>query len=538
MAETVATLSRLEGDLERSPAIPCAMGGTVQKLLVHNLAHDRMHLGQIHEKRWALDAMQEGDLPRLLAEMIQARAAIVAALLDLPDEALDRRSEAARDHDPRGDRARALLGAGTRWPRRGRSSWTRRQRDRPGPRSRAPGGWPRRSPSARRNTTAPRASRSRTWPSCARRDCWGCWCPRRPAARGKERPLFARVTAALAEGCGATALMFTMHSAAVAQIGRDARPEQRDRLLAAAVGGASTGSPSATPAADGGEAGVTAVPPKCGLALHGRKSFVTGAAVADAFVATVGEPGGEAFMAVCLKTGGRGSAWGEWDAMGMRASASHDLVFDGYLLDRTERLGPPCDETVGVAPSARRQAPGSTRAWRLEHGTWSRRAYPNGIFAIGFAATSVGIAAAALAHLRRELRARAERRSRAALPECRFGLADAETAVAAARALLGDRGRSAGAGRRGRRRPPSTPPSCSPTASPSRSPTRPCRRSAAAAYMRRIPWSASAATPAPAPSCATPSTNAAKRSPGPCCPRRDAPCPEGSLTAETRDATL
>jgi uncharacterized damage-inducible protein DinB len=94
MADTVATLSRLrEGDLEEISGHPCAMGGTVRKLLVHNLAHDRMHLGQIHEKRWALDVMQEGDLPRLLAESVQARAAIVAALLDLPDEALDQRAE-------------------------------------------------------------------------------------------------------------------------------------------------------------------------------------------------------------------------------------------------------------------------------------------------------------------------------------------------------------------------------------------------------------------------------------------------------------
>jgi uncharacterized damage-inducible protein DinB len=94
MAETVAVLSHLEeADLDRGSDHPCAMGGTLRKLLVHNLAHDRMHLGQIHEKRWALDRMQEGVLPRLLAEMIQARAALIAAIIDLPDEALDRRPE-------------------------------------------------------------------------------------------------------------------------------------------------------------------------------------------------------------------------------------------------------------------------------------------------------------------------------------------------------------------------------------------------------------------------------------------------------------
>jgi uncharacterized damage-inducible protein DinB len=94
LGETVSTLRRLdEADLGRESGHPCAMGGSVRKLLVHNVAHDRMHLGQIHEKRWALDRMQEGDLPRLLADLIEARGALIAALIDLPDEALDQRAE-------------------------------------------------------------------------------------------------------------------------------------------------------------------------------------------------------------------------------------------------------------------------------------------------------------------------------------------------------------------------------------------------------------------------------------------------------------
>src|SRR4051794_24160989 len=93
LAETVSTLRRLdEADLDRNSGHPCAMGGSVRKLLVHNVAHDRMHLGQIHEKRWALDRMQEGDLPRLLVDLIEARGALIASLVDLPDEALDQRS--------------------------------------------------------------------------------------------------------------------------------------------------------------------------------------------------------------------------------------------------------------------------------------------------------------------------------------------------------------------------------------------------------------------------------------------------------------
>jgi hypothetical protein len=92
MAATVATLKQMEEtDLERVSGHPCAMGGSVRKLLVHNLEHDRMHLGQIHEKRWAMDLMQEGDRARLLSELIVARAELVAALIDLPDDALDRK---------------------------------------------------------------------------------------------------------------------------------------------------------------------------------------------------------------------------------------------------------------------------------------------------------------------------------------------------------------------------------------------------------------------------------------------------------------
>jgi uncharacterized damage-inducible protein DinB len=90
LAQTVTVLSRLEeGDLEQLSGHPCAMGGSVRKLLVHNLAHDQMHLGQIQEKRWAMDRMQETEGARLLADLIRARAEIIAALVDLPDEALD-----------------------------------------------------------------------------------------------------------------------------------------------------------------------------------------------------------------------------------------------------------------------------------------------------------------------------------------------------------------------------------------------------------------------------------------------------------------
>lgn len=117
-------------------------------------------------------------------------------------------------------------------------------------------------------------------------------------------------------------------------------------------------------------------------------------------------------MAVLPRAGGPGIAVREtWDAMGMRASASHDLQFDGFQLDRADRLGP------------RPEGPDT-------------RFYPSGIFQVGFAAASVGIAAAAAAQLRAELRRRCGGDASALSQSARFSLADVETAVAAARALL------------------------------------------------------------------------------------------------------
>jgi uncharacterized damage-inducible protein DinB len=92
MEATVERLSALDDAALDSPSgHPCAMGGTLRKLLVHNVAHDRMHLGQIHGKRYELDVLQESELARLLAENLVARAEIIASLIDLPDDALDRR---------------------------------------------------------------------------------------------------------------------------------------------------------------------------------------------------------------------------------------------------------------------------------------------------------------------------------------------------------------------------------------------------------------------------------------------------------------
>jgi uncharacterized damage-inducible protein DinB len=68
---------------------PCAMGGNLNDLLAHNAEHERMHYGQISDRRYSLGQLQRDPRQRYLAEWYRERAALIGLLLDLPDEALD-----------------------------------------------------------------------------------------------------------------------------------------------------------------------------------------------------------------------------------------------------------------------------------------------------------------------------------------------------------------------------------------------------------------------------------------------------------------
>lgn len=67
----------------------CAMGGSLADLLAHNAEHEKMHLGQISDRRYSLGLLQRTPRERYLAEWFRERAALMAMLLDLPDPALD-----------------------------------------------------------------------------------------------------------------------------------------------------------------------------------------------------------------------------------------------------------------------------------------------------------------------------------------------------------------------------------------------------------------------------------------------------------------
>lgn len=91
MNATLTTFDRLSSeDLARPDDHGCAVGKTLGGLIAHNIEHDRMHLGQIATKRWELGVMQADSAHRLLAEWVRERAMLIACLIGLSDEALDR----------------------------------------------------------------------------------------------------------------------------------------------------------------------------------------------------------------------------------------------------------------------------------------------------------------------------------------------------------------------------------------------------------------------------------------------------------------
>lgn len=90
LIETLDVLSHLsDAELDDLSEHPCAMGGTVRDLLNHNIDHEQMHAGQIYSMRYSLRRMQKGEVDRLMAETLRARANLIAALIGLDDLDLD-----------------------------------------------------------------------------------------------------------------------------------------------------------------------------------------------------------------------------------------------------------------------------------------------------------------------------------------------------------------------------------------------------------------------------------------------------------------
>lgn len=187
----------------------------------------------------------------------------------------------------------------------------------------------------------------------------------------------------LGMGDGAAALAFAM---SLLKIGEQAAartwPEAAfARVCRAAVDrGALINSVASEPAlgspSRGGRPATTATPTGAGWRISGRKSFATLAPALDFLIVTAAIEDGSGDVGNFLIERGPGVAVEEtWDTMGMRATASHDLLLDG----------------VAVGPEGLLERKGRGR--RAEGGDGVPRMNP--WFALSVAAIYLGVGAAA-----------------------------------------------------------------------------------------------------------------------------------------------
>ena len=91
LTETLGILAHLsDAELDDLSEHPCAMGGTERDLLTHNIDHEQMHTGQIYSLRYSMKKMQKGQVDRLMAETMKARANLISALIGMEDLDLDK----------------------------------------------------------------------------------------------------------------------------------------------------------------------------------------------------------------------------------------------------------------------------------------------------------------------------------------------------------------------------------------------------------------------------------------------------------------
>lgn len=97
MNETLDALANLTDEqLDAACSHPCGHGpddtSSIWHLLANDIDHEKMHAGQILSIRHDLRVMQTQPA-RLLGEWVKERAALIGALIGLPDEALDQRAK-------------------------------------------------------------------------------------------------------------------------------------------------------------------------------------------------------------------------------------------------------------------------------------------------------------------------------------------------------------------------------------------------------------------------------------------------------------
>ncbi|HEY5320522.1 MAG TPA: acyl-CoA dehydrogenase family protein, partial [Galbitalea sp.] len=187
----------------------------------------------------------------------------------------------------------------------------------------------------------------------------GVMVPRRLGGPGASFAQYARVAMALAAGSGASALVFNMHASVTGALAHtpDAlaralgAPESyfvaRDQLLSTALGGAFFAVAMSERGAGArlSSLATTYSKTEAGFKIHGSKAFVSGAALADAFLVAARSTEDPARVSYFLVDAGDGvRVERTWDVLGMRGTASDDVIIDvtvgeGALLGGVEGLG-------------------------------------------------------------------------------------------------------------------------------------------------------------------------------------------------------
>lgn len=183
----------------------------------------------------------------------------------------------------------------------------------------------------------------------------------------------------LAQGCGSTALAFAMHVQTLgtaAGRGWSAGAHEalcRDVVARAAWVNSCASEPELGSPSRGGLPRTLAVPAPGGWRIDGRKTFASLAPVLDWVIVPAALQGEEAGIGRFLVPAAALTVVETWDAMGMRATGSHDLVLEGVTVP---------EQALLYRETARAPGPLEARA-----GAW---------FTLCFSAVYLGVADAAV----------------------------------------------------------------------------------------------------------------------------------------------
>jgi alkylation response protein AidB-like acyl-CoA dehydrogenase len=248
----------------------------------------------------------------------------------------------------------------------------------------------------------------------------GLMTPTRLGGAGAGFAQYAEVAMALAEGNGATALLYNMHCSITGALASmpdevaralgvpDSYFAMRDRVLSDAAGGAFYAVAMSERGSGSRLSGVaTTYEPKGGdgYLIRGSKTFCSGAGHADGYL--VAARNGELVSYFLVPTGPGITVEETWDALGMRATGSQDLHLDV--------VAPPDSLLGGVE--------GLTLLLAQVMPQWLVASY---------AAVYVGVAQSAVDHAVRHV----QERGLSHLPAVRARLGRADAQVAAARLVV------------------------------------------------------------------------------------------------------